>query len=594
MDILANTATPGSASADAEDRTSLECLVSSRSQIGVGRRGRASFSFTASAATLTTLARAPNNNTFWPVWLAQDVAGISVYSLAYEAPPTNWLGTSMALQDRAVNISEHLFGEPDLKSGPVVFVCHSLGGLIVKQIMLDLQQQKERRPEAADLLGLVREIVFAATPHTGSRHATLLDRLRFLAWPSSVARTFVANDPTLRSINVAYRGLAEERRGALAHRVFYETQDTPLGVIVDEASSDPGLPGDPPIPIDANHITIVKPADRSSLLYARTRDFVAKLPASAEQAGLLEIQALPDLKLELPLNPIPKLIRLAIIGLVLLIGYKGVQQVIAPIDQRAVVEKIEEAKQEQLSAFDKVRIEVAREKGVPPEKLAPLFENLGMLNLTPDQMREKADEAIKAIVGRANQKLEPSKEGPDIDQTIRAARAKLTNLDTAGAQAILNTKIAQEEESRKQRLIPLLAEKAAVARLSYDYPTTKATLQELLRLDPNRVWSWIDLGDIWMTTGSLYEAAKAFRAAAVAALKTKDEGDLAASYERLGDVRSAQGALPDALKSIATASPSPSVWPRRTRATPDGSAICGCPTTRSAMFTSRRALCPAR
>ena len=99
-----------------------------------------------------TWRRAPDNNTFWPLWLAKDVEGISVYTMAYEAPPTNWLGTSMPLQDRAVNVLELLLSEPGLKSGPITFICHSLGGLIVKQIVLNLQQQKERRPEAADLL----------------------------------------------------------------------------------------------------------------------------------------------------------------------------------------------------------------------------------------------------------------------------------------------------------------------------------------------------------------------------------------------------------------------------------------------------------
>jgi len=122
--------------------------------------------------------------TFWPLWLAQDVEGITVYTLAYEAPASNWLGTSMPLQDRAVNVLEILLGAPDLKTGPIVFVCHSLGGLIVKQLLLDLQQQKDRRKDAKDLLNRVTEIVFAATPHTGSRRASLLDRLRFFAWPS--------------------------------------------------------------------------------------------------------------------------------------------------------------------------------------------------------------------------------------------------------------------------------------------------------------------------------------------------------------------------------------------------------------------------
>src|SRR6516165_2532766 len=188
--------------------------------------------------------------------------------LAYEAPASNWLGTSMPLQHRAVNVLEVLLSEPGLKNGPVVFICHSLGGLFVKQILLNLQQQKERRKEATDFLGRVTQVVFAATPHTGARQATWLDRLRFFAWPSTVARTLVANDPTLRSINVAYRGFADERGDLLQHRVFYETQGTPAGVIVDEASADPGLPGGPPVPVDADHISIVKPIHRISLLYA--------------------------------------------------------------------------------------------------------------------------------------------------------------------------------------------------------------------------------------------------------------------------------------------------------------------------------------
>ena len=225
----------------------------------------------------------------------------------------------------------NLLSAPGLKSGPITFICHSLGGLIVKQIVLDLQQQKERRPEAADLLQRVTQVVFAATPHTGARQATLLDRLRFFAWPSSIARTLVANDPALRGINVAYRGLAEERRNVLQHRVFYETQGIPAGVIVDEASADPGLPGDPPVPVDADHISIVKPLDRSSILYARTRDFIARSnPVPVTQEGGLEIYLRPPIRPELPLNIVPKLIRIAAIGLVALIGYKGVQALVSP------------------------------------------------------------------------------------------------------------------------------------------------------------------------------------------------------------------------------------------------------------------------
>jgi hypothetical protein len=158
-----------------------------------------------------------------------------------------------------------------------------------------------------------------------------------------IHRENARRQPTLRGINVAYRGLADERRNVLQHRIFYETQGTPAGVIVDEASSNPGLPGDPPVPVDANHVSIVKPFDRSSILYALTRDFIAKShPVAETQEGALEIYPLPPIRSEQSLNIVPKLIRIAAIGLVALIGYKGVQALIAPAATGPSKEQIEQ------------------------------------------------------------------------------------------------------------------------------------------------------------------------------------------------------------------------------------------------------------
>jgi pimeloyl-ACP methyl ester carboxylesterase len=272
-----------------------------------------------------TWRRAPDDDSFWPLWLAEDVEGISVWTLAYAAPASNWLGTAMPLQDRVGNVRARLLATPSLQDAPITFICHSLGGLIVKQLLLDLHQQKDRSPESAALLDRVTQVVFMATPHTGSWQGTLLDRLRFLAWPSSIAYTLVANDPTLRSINVAYRGLADERRNVLRHHVFYETQATVAGVIVDEASADPGLPGDPPVAIDADHIQIVKPSDRSALQYVSTLDFVAKNLRQEEQEIGFKTYPLPPIKWEQPRNVAPKLIRIASIVFVVIVAYKGVQ-----------------------------------------------------------------------------------------------------------------------------------------------------------------------------------------------------------------------------------------------------------------------------
>jgi len=40
----------------------------------------------------------------------------------------------MALQDRARNVLECLLGQPKLRGRSLVFIGHSLGGLVVKQV----------------------------------------------------------------------------------------------------------------------------------------------------------------------------------------------------------------------------------------------------------------------------------------------------------------------------------------------------------------------------------------------------------------------------------------------------------------------------
>ena len=517
-----------------------------------------------------TWRRAPDD-TFWPLWLARDVEGLAVYSLAYEAPASNWLGTSMPLQDRAVNIFEVLLTEPGLRTGPVIFVCHSLGGLIVKKVLLNLQQQAIRRPEAADLLERVTEVVFAATPHTGSAHATWLDRLRFLAWPSSIARALVANDPSLRDINVAYRGLADDRRSMLRHQIFYETRGTPAGSIVDEASADPGLTGDPPVPIDADHISIVKPQDRSSLLYARVRQFVELNPAVAG-SGEVEAFPLPVIRPDQPLNIVPKLIRICALALAALIAFKGIQALVTqPVD----VGKVQAPLVNQLAEKDR--------------QIAKLIDLLNDKRTTPappgaDQELKKVvvaiDEGAK-VDPRYAQALEllkagkPSEAEPllkavaedkvkSADNANRDAAAAFRNL--ASIAAVSDPGRAREYYARAAQLDPdnieglywngayqFQAGKLDTARAAYERLLALAGAQDTYLV----FWAQNGIGDILIDRGDLSGALKRYRDAFAIADKSakSDPGDadwqhnLSSSFGRIGAVQLTQGDLPSALKS---------------------------------------------
>ena len=518
---------------------------------------------------------APEDVTFWPLWLAEDVDGISVYTMAYEAPASNWLGTSMPLQDRAVNVLEVLLSEPGLKSGPIAFICHSLGGLIVKQILLDLQQQKDRRKEAKDLLGRVTQFVLAATPHTGSRRATLLDRLRFFAWPSTIARTLVANDPALRSINVAYRGFADESRDVLQHRVFYETQGTPAGVIVDEASTDPGLPGDPPVPVDADHISIVKPLHRFSVLYARTRDFIAKSnPVPETQEGGLEICPLSPIQPEQPLNVLPKLIRIAAIGLVVLIGYKGVQALIAPPPpieqiQKPLVDQLAR-KDEQIAALTKILLEKNPSAAGPAAQQA-----VGGAVQSIAQRASEGDERLQQALGL----LKDNKiaEATQLLQTVaadKAASIEKDRKDVAAAYRNLGAIAGLRD--------PAKALEAYAKALEFDPDDRDAlywrgwlslqaghlavadqSLTLLLKLasevgDQQGIYrASLRLGELAWARGNLAldleyqnKAEKvAFEQMVSNPANSEWQRNLALSYQKIGDVQQARGDLKAALKS---------------------------------------------
>ncbi len=195
-------------------------------------------------------------------------------------------------------------------------------------------------------------------------------------------------------------------------------------------------------------------------------------------------------------------------------------------------------------------IPVAKKEHSTPVELQPFLDALGAQGVPLAEIPQLLMEFIAAARARAAEQVPASNEGADIDAVIVAARAKLGELDAAGAQSVLRAKIAEIEEMHRQRLIPLLEEKAAVEELSYDHAAAKATLKQIVALDPDRVWSWIELGRLGVTTGSLGEAATAFNAALAAARRTGSDRDESVALNEIGDVLKAQGNLAEALKSF--------------------------------------------
>ena len=212
---------------------------------------------------------------FWPRWLAEDIPGLAVYLVGYAASISRWRGAAMHLTDRATNVLARLLAEPQLHKGKLILIGHSLGGLVIKQLLRTAESEGRHRAEAADLINRVERVIFLATPHAGSGLANWADRLRILIRPSASTASLVRNDPNLRDLNLWYRDWANAHR--ISNLILTETETKRIaGMVVPPDSGDPGLAGPRPVPIGSNHRGICKPGDRSSEIYVNIRAFIER------------------------------------------------------------------------------------------------------------------------------------------------------------------------------------------------------------------------------------------------------------------------------------------------------------------------------
>ena len=216
---------------------------------------------------------------------------------------------------------------------------------------------------------------------------------------------------------------------------------------------------------------------------------------------------------------------------------------------------------------------VAERENIPAAQLQPILDAIGAAGTPTAEIPTRLRAFVEAARARAVEPVPSSNEGADIDAAIGAARDKLRDLDAAGARSLLQAKLDEEEQDRRRRRLPLLRERAAIERLAFDHEAAKATLAEITQLDPDDAWSWIALGDLWVTTGLLAAALDAFGKAEAAARRHGNERDLSVSHEKIGNLLVAQGDGTGALAAYRNKSRHPARrWRCAMRPTPCGNA----------------------
>jgi uncharacterized protein YjbI with pentapeptide repeats len=250
---------------------------------------------------ITTWRSGTHEDTSWPHWLSSEFrALIGVWSLGYAAASTRIrgikaaffgsedpdAGAAMSLPRRAENALDRLVSS-GIGKRPVCFITHSLGGLLVKNI-LRRSADSLNAPERLQVVQQCRGVLFLATPHHGARLANLAEAIQFY-FPTVSAMDLKDNDDYLMDLYEWYREYAPAHN--ILTRSYYENKQV-RGVlnVVSRSSADPGVAGESargPIPLDRDHLEISKPRNRDDQAYIGSLELIRQIITSAKQEAAL-------------------------------------------------------------------------------------------------------------------------------------------------------------------------------------------------------------------------------------------------------------------------------------------------------------------
>ena len=211
-----------------------------------------------------------NDRTFWPAellppFIEEAKARVLVYgydadtndlALIPNDKPKSSMSYNEASQDRIHNHAEHLIATlcanrrvRHATHHPIVFVAHSLGGIVVKRALIYSSGKRGRHTEHLRSIAVsTHGILFLGTPHFGC------DRAKWSTWSDNVTRVTLErglhgrlmgalkpNSETLQNIERQFVELASDYHIYYFHEMMPTKLDNDWQFLVDEPSAAPVL-----------------------------------------------------------------------------------------------------------------------------------------------------------------------------------------------------------------------------------------------------------------------------------------------------------------------------------------------------------------
>ncbi|KAH8587436.1 hypothetical protein B0O99DRAFT_601687 [Bisporella sp. PMI_857] len=153
------------------------------------------------------------------------------------------LVTNLAMERASEETTDH----------PIIFVAHSLGGILVKRALeLSNDLTSRHADENRNIFVSTYGIIFLGTPHTGADPAKwglVLERMvhtlvprRVMSSESQLVKTLQSNNETLQNINLHFLDILPKFRICMAHEEMETDLRGTKAFIVDQTSASPMLP----------------------------------------------------------------------------------------------------------------------------------------------------------------------------------------------------------------------------------------------------------------------------------------------------------------------------------------------------------------
>ncbi|KAI2467412.1 hypothetical protein F4781DRAFT_311348 [Annulohypoxylon bovei var. microspora] len=231
---------------------------------------------------------------FWPgLWLPfePDIAKARILTFGYNAA---WRGATRSIASITDFAKELLFemrfsrdddgADLDIGKNPIIFVVHSMGGLVFKKAyLLGFLDENYK-----SIISSISAVIFLSTPHRGTNLAEILNNLLAISFQSS--KNFISDlyksSPAIEELNEQFRHLAPK----LSIWSFYETLATSIGpkkiMVVEKESSVLGYPAEISKPLQADHHDVCKYSSPTDPNYINVKNAIKFLAAQFNRAAI--------------------------------------------------------------------------------------------------------------------------------------------------------------------------------------------------------------------------------------------------------------------------------------------------------------------